>query len=358
MPVGGIPLYRYPASRIALIKPSALGDIVHALPVLSALRHRYPSAHIAWVVSRSYEPLLVGHPDLDATLTFDRAAAGGGLFNFSRTFYRFARLLNSQQFDLVIDLQCLLRSGIMALATRAPRRVGLSFAREGAALCYTDVIPNADLDSGHAVDRYWRVAEELGVGDIPKVFRVPLREPECAWAREQLVDLPRPWLMLGVGARWVTKRWPPSHFADLAGRALKRFGGSVILVGSRDETDAARATSRQLTGPMRDLTGQTTLPQLAALLAQADVMIANDTGPLHLAVALGRPVTAPYTCTSVSKTGPYGQFHRAAESRVWCHGSCIKNCSRLECMDELTPDRLWPALEEVLLRWQSLSRSA
>jgi lipopolysaccharide heptosyltransferase II len=346
------------ARRIGLIKPSALGDIVHALPVLTAVRHRYPDAHITWVVNRAYQPLLEGHPDLDATLPFDRAARRGGLFNFARTSIKFAHLLSSQQFDLVIDLQCLLRSGIMTLATRAPRRVGFSFAREGAAWCYTDVIPNANLDAGHAVDRYWRVAEELGVGDVPKTFRLPLREPEFVWASEQLADLPRPRLILGVGARWLTKRWPPAHFADLAGRALRRFGGSVILVGSRDEAEPAQETSVRITGPLRDFTGQTTLAQLVALLSRTDVMIANDTGPLHLAVALGRPVVAPYTCTSVAKTGPYGQFHRAVESRVWCHGSCVKKCSRLECMDELTPDRLWPALEEVLSRWQSLSRSA
>jgi lipopolysaccharide heptosyltransferase I len=360
MRVGGqaIPLSQYPARRIGLIKPSALGDIIHALPLLTALRRRFPESHIAWVVNRSYEPLLQGHPDLSATLPFDRAAMRGGLIRAAQTLYGFAQLLRSQKFDLIVDLQGLLRSGLMTLATRAPRRVGLSSAREGATRCYTDLIENTSLGIGHAVDRYWRVAEAFGVGDMPKTFRVPLREPERQWAREILAALPRPWLMLGVGARWITKRWLPNHFAALARRALQRFGGSVILVGSRDEDEAASKTKEQLTGPIRDLTGQTTLPQLAALLANADVMIANDTGPLHLAVALGRPVVAPYTCTSVSTTGPYGQLNRAVESHVWCHGSCIKKCPRLECMEELTPERLWPALEEVLLRWQSLSRSA
>jgi ADP-heptose:LPS heptosyltransferase len=107
-----------------------------------------------------------------------------------------------------------------------------------------------------------------------------------------------------------------------------------------------------------DLTGHTTLPQLAATLACADVMIANDTGPLHLAAALGRPVVAPYTCTSIVENGPYGQARGGVESRVWCQGSYLTRCVRLECMAELTPERLWPNLEEVLERWRSLSRSA
>jgi lipopolysaccharide heptosyltransferase I len=353
-----IPLSQFSARRIGLIKPSALGDIVHTLPVLSALRRRFPDAHITWVVNRAYEPLLQGHPDLNSTLVFDRTAMRGGLVTAARTLYHFAHVLRSQQFDLVVDLQGLLRSGLMTLATRAQRRVGLNSAREGATRCYTDVIQNTSLDAGHAVDRYWRVAEEIGVGDSPKIFHIPLRKPECEWARTILAMLPRPWFMLGVGARWLTKRWPPNHFAALVRRAIRQFGGSAIMVGSRDEADAARGTTKQLHGPALDLTGQTTLPQLAALLANADVMIANDTGPLHLAAALGRPVVAPYTCTSVGTTGPYGQLHRAVETKVWCQGSCIKRCSRLECMDELTPDRLWPVLEEVLLQWRSLIRSA
>jgi ADP-heptose:LPS heptosyltransferase len=106
------------------------------------------------------------------------------------------------------------------------------------------------------------------------------------------------------------------------------------------------------------LTGATNLPQLAAVLGEVDVMLANDTGPLHLAVALGRPVVAPYTCTVVRRTGPYGQENHAVETAVWCGGSYLKQCDRLECMAELTPARLWPILEEILLAWQHQRRSA
>src|SRR5262249_17317598 len=113
--------------------------------------------------------------------------------------------------------------------------------------------------------------------------------------------------------------------------------------------------ARDLAGPVRLLTGQTALPQLAAVLSEADVMLANDTGPLHLAAALGRPVLAPYTCTKTSLTGPYGQLHRGIETRVCGQGSYIKGCDRLECMAELTPNRLLPHLQEILQRWQRQS---
>jgi lipopolysaccharide heptosyltransferase I len=341
-----------------LIKPSAIGDIVHSLPVLSALRQRYPEAHITWVVNRGYEPLLKGHPDLDATLPFDRKRSGSRLGQMLVNYLRFLGRIRQQQFDLVVDLQGLLRTGLMAAASGARRRVGLSAAREGATRLYTDVVPVADFNAIHAVDRYWLVAEALGAGDGPKRFRVPIAEAAHFWAATLLHDCPRPWLVVGPGSRWVTKRWLPEHFGVLGRRAQERFGGTVIFVGTPDERPLAQAIASSLTGPSRDLTGRTTLPQLAALLARADVMLANDTGPLHLAAALGRPVVAPYTCTRVLLNGPYGMANRAVETRVECQGSYLKRCGRLDCMKELMPERLWPILKEILEEWESSRRSA
>jgi ADP-heptose:LPS heptosyltransferase len=208
------------------------------------------------------------------------------------------------------------------------------------------------------VDRYWLVAEALGAGTGPRTFHVPIAETEQRWAAEMLRRFPRPWLMFGVGARWMTKRWPPRHFAVLARMAQAHFGGTAVFVGGTDEVPLARAAAAVLAGPVLDLTGRTTLPRLAAVLARADVMVANDTGPLHLAAALGRPVVAPYTCTSVCRSGPYGSLARGVEAPVWCQGSYRKHCSRMECMDKLTPDRLWPILCEVLTAWQRNSRTA
>src|SRR5262249_21468474 len=192
----------------------------------------------------------------------------------------------------------------------------------------------------------------------PKAFRLPTFEPEQAWTEETLRGCPRPWLMVGVGARWQTKRWLPQHFAALLARAQADFGGTAVFVGSPEDEGAARTVADNLAGPSLGLVGRTTLPQLAALLGRADVMLANDTGPLHLAAALGRPVVAPYTCTQVRLTGPYGEAaDGAVQTRVWCAGSLLKRCRRMDCMTELTPERLWPVLCEVLLRWQSNSRS-
>jgi lipopolysaccharide heptosyltransferase I len=352
MPGRRVPLKQYEARRIALLKPSALGDIIHSLPVLTALRQRYPHAHITWIVNRAYEPLLKDHPDLNETMAFDRGVARKGWFSAVTTLLEFARKLRTYEFDLVIDLQGLLRSGLMARATNAARRVGLSCSREGSRWFYTDIV---DVPGGlygmHAVDRYWRVAEEFGSGRGKPSFTIPVPSEARRNAAKLLLGLPRPWLAFAVGSRWLTKRWRPGHFAALARRAQAGYGGTIVFVGTADEAPLAAEVRAELTGSTLDLHGRTTLPELAAVLESCDLMVANDTGPLHLAAALGRPVVAPYTCTKASLTGPYASAG-AVETTVWCAGSELKRCSRMECMDDLTADRLWPKLAGVLTAWQ------
>jgi lipopolysaccharide heptosyltransferase I len=344
------PLSELHALRIALIKPSALGDIVHALPVLSGLRQRFPSAHITWIVKQHYAPLLEGHPDLDAVLTFDRKIMGN-VWRAGRSWWNFAQRLQAARFDLVIDLQGLFRSGLMCWWTGAKRQVGLATAQEGSCWFYTDIVDSRDMRKLHAVERYWQVVRALGGSEQELRFRVPLRDDAVYWAKELLADYPRPWLCFGVGASRPTKRWLPAHFAALAEKARLAVGGTIIFVGRAEETPLAQAVAHSLTGLKLDLTGGTTLPQLAAILSLADVMVANDTGPLHLAAALGRPVIAPYTCTKIELHGPYGPHCRAVASSVPCQGSYLHQCSRMDCMRELTPERVWPALHEVLEEW-------
>ncbi len=351
-------LDRIDARRIAIIKPSALGDIVHSLPVLTALRVRFPTANITWVVNSSYESLLTGHPDLTDTLAFDR----GGLKGVRRsvaTAWSFAAELRRRRFDLVIDMQGLLRSGVMARISGAAYRVGFTNAREGSRYAYTHKVKSPALDAGHAVDRMWCVAEAFGVGDLQKVFRVPLQPSEVDAAQDTLAVFPRPLVAVAVGAKWLTKRWPATHFAELLNRAHTHFGGTAVFIGANEDTALSREVIASLRSPSLDLTGKTTLPRLSAVLSLADVMLGNDTGPLHLAAALGRPCVAPYTCTKVALHGPYTQAMSCVETSVQCAGSYLKKCGNMICMPELTPDRLWPKLAEALDTWHTHnSRSA
>jgi lipopolysaccharide heptosyltransferase I len=350
-------LLKLQPNRIALIKPSALGDIVHSLPVLSALRTHWPASHITWVINRAYAPLIAGHPDLNAILAFDRRALRLGPVSAALATLQFARQLRQERFDLVIDLQGLLRTGLMAWTTGARHRIGFANARESAARYYTHSVTVPDADDIHAVDRYWRVVETLGMESLPKRFIVPINDGAQLQAAKLIGGLPRPILAIAPGARWPTKRWPVANFAAVGKYIQSNFGGSIVLLGGREDREISRAVLRLLPSSSIDLSGRTSLPVLAAVLDQADVVLANDSGPLHLAAALGRPVVAPYTCTLVRKHGPFGQLHRTSSAAIACHGSYLRTCPHMNCMPTLPPDRIILHVNEILGKWQ-VRRSA
>lgn len=339
--------------RIVMIKPSALGDIVHTLPVLSALRGQYPQSHIAWVINQSFAGLLKGHPDLDEIIPFNRGDSG------IRSAIRFGKELRQRKFDLAIDLQGLLRTGLMTFAAGARRKVGFANAREGAKYFYNERVAVKDADRIHAVDRYWQLVEYLGAGSQPKRFDLPIHPSDRQEIESELKGLPRPWYAVAAGAKWITKRWPPEQFGQLLRRAQAEFGGTAIFVGVNEDSPLSQIAMTSINGPALDWCGKTNLPKLAATLSLADVMIANDTGPLHLAAALGTPCVAPYTCTKTALHGPYTSPHGGVESKVPCAGSYLKSCPNgTICFQELSTDKLWPPLAEVLQSWAVRSRSA
>ncbi|MFO0821526.1 MAG: glycosyltransferase family 9 protein, partial [Gemmataceae bacterium] len=150
-------------------------------------------------------------------------------------------------------------------------------------------------------------------------------------------------LALNLGARWETKRWPPAHFAEIARRAVSQHHAGIVTLGAPEDREGVSELARLVAPiPVRDLCGTTSLGQLAAVAEQIDVLVSNDTGPLHLAVAAGTRVVGVYTCTSPALNGPYGASALAAETNVWCKASYRVRCERLECMNELGPARVWP----------------
>ena len=337
--------------RVCVIKPSSLGDVVHAFPLLACLRRHWPDARISWVVNRGLRSLLDGHPDLDEVIPFDRDRVRfrpGAIGAVGR----FVADLRAREFDVAVDLQGLLRSGLMTAATGAPTRVGLASAREGATLFY-----NYKVDAGgadvHAVDRLLRVGAAFGADVEYPEPAVAFAPADLDWARSQLAGLPRPWVALNVGARWLTKRWPPGHFAAVARRARAEMGAGLVLVGAPedrplvDELRAALGDGPDGIPPL-DLCGRTTLPQLAALASELDLFVSNDTGPLHLAAAAGAPCVGVYTCTSPERTGPHGPRSVAVRSCVACAPSFRKACPTMHCMAELTPARVYAAVRSHL----------
>ena len=180
-------------------------------------------------------------------------------------------------------------------------------------------------------------------------FNLPIQHADRLWAREQLAGVSSPRIILNVGARWETKRWPPHHFAAIGRRAFHEQGAGLVAVGSSADRSLVDRLIHDLGPvPILDLCGKTSLVQLAALAAESNVVVSNDTGPLHLAAAAGARVVGIYTCTSPTLTGPFGPRVSTVQSCVWCVASFVKKCNRLDCMLELTPGRVWPIVKSQL----------
>lgn len=346
------------ARRIAIIKPSALGDVVQSLPLLPALRRRFPDAEISWVIAAGLEEILAGHPDLHETIPFQRK---GGW----RAWRVLLGTLRRSQFDLVLDLQGLLRSAVMSWATRAPLRIGLETAREGAHLACHLTIPGTSRNvPAHA--RYPVIAAALGCDYRANETTIMLTDADREWASQlglsdTATETQRVTLAVQPGAQWVTKRWPPEKFAEVAARAVKQFDVQIVLVGSAAEAEITEIVQteilrREPAAVVTDLAGQTDLKQLAALLQRVDILLTNDSGPMHLAAGLGTPVVAVFTCTSAVRSGPPPHSaavpHALISTQVECAASYKKQCphrgnEHLACLQELDVERVWQGFQQV-----------
>ncbi len=330
--------------RILIIKPSSLGDIVHALPTVAALRARYPQAHIAWLVKRQWEGIVERAEGVDRVWPVEGGLAGW----LSRV-----PALRAAAFDLVVDLQGLFRSAAMAWLTGCSARIGFANGREGSPLLYTTRVPVPTLDM-HAVDRYLLAAAALGatVRPVPAA-RVRIRPED----KEAVNRLLRPhglapgegWIAMNVSARWPTKRWPLERFAAVADELEREGAGRVVLIGGPDErTDAESLKALMQTAPV-DLTGQTDPGLLPALLEAAALLITNDSGPMHVAAAVGTPVVALFGPTSPVRTGPYGTGHAVLTHAVPCNPCFSRVCRNrvhLECLTGIAPHQVLAAVRE------------
>ena len=352
--------------RICIVKPSALGDVVQTLPVLEALRDRWPAASICWVIRSDLSDLVDGHPLVDEWLPFER---GKG----PRAFARLLRRLHKRQFDLAIDLQGLARSALMTVATGAPIRVGLENSRDASFMAHNLVLGRTGADvPAHA--RYWRLAETLGDAPTSSQARVPISA-----AAEQRVDrlLPRlsgPTLALHPGAAWFTKRWPVGRFAVVAARAVREFGASIVVLGGRDEKTLTANLAADLKAvvpgvDVRDLAGRTSVGELAAVLKRVDLLLTNDSGPMHLAAALKTPLVGLFSATDPVLSGPAASAdpndprHELISTSSHCRACYRRRCPlpanrRDACLRDLPVDHVWQALRRCVRQNQLFSGSS
>ncbi|MGD0540852.1 MAG: lipopolysaccharide heptosyltransferase II [Tepidisphaeraceae bacterium] len=322
--------------RVLIIKPSAIGDIVHALPVLARLRQRWPKARLSWLVTPPCAELVRGHPLLDEAILFQRGRFGHGWHNPAALLdlAGFVLQLRRREFDLVIDLQGLFRSAWVSAASGAPRRVGFANAREFAPLFYTDLV-DCSWKNDHAVERYLKITTALGCADGPAEFTFAVDDQDRRHI-EQMIPPGTDFAVLLPGTNWATKQWPVERFAELVLPLKERFGLESVAAGAAED---AKLTGRI---PARfDLTGKTNLRQIVALLERARLVVGNDTGPMHMAAALGVPLVTPYGPTDPVRTGPFGRPDSVVRLSLPCMPCYSRTCSHRSCMQ-------WLEVEAVL----------
>jgi lipopolysaccharide heptosyltransferase I len=330
-----------------IVKPSSLGDVVHTLPTLSALRRRFPSSYLAWVVKREWAEVLEGNPDLDEVLPVDLSVGGWPAA---------IRRVRAGRFDLVVDLQCLLRSAVLGWASGSAVRVGFANGREGSPWFYTHCVPVPDT-SMHAVDRYLLVARFLGAEpEQPGPRAFPLPHDSAAESRVEALlaaaGVQRGMVLaaLNPSARWPTKRWPAESFA-VVGDWLQQQGIRVVVIGGREERQTGARVIRSMRTAPLDLVGKTTMKELIALLRRLRVFITNDSGPMHLATAVGVPVIALFGPTDPTRTGPYGAGHRVLRSGVLCSPCFSRRCANaleMECLTTIRPQQVIESAAKLL----------
>jgi heptosyltransferase I len=343
-----------PPRSILLVKLSAIGDVVHTLPLLEVLRKNFPEARIDWLVEEEARPIVEGHKDLDQVIVSYRKSWQKKLFSAGQTLSvlkevkGFVQRVRTNRYDLVIDLHGLFKSGILTGLARGRRKIGFTGGREGSMLFLTDRPYPFDYNR-HALDRYlqaarylgctvnsWKGEVQVGRGDRQKV---DMLLAEHFSPSESLVAI-------NPMARWVTKLWDEKRFASLARRIQQELSCKILFTGSPSDRSVIERIIEGISPRPLNLAGLTTLRELACLYTHCRLVVTTDTGPMHIAAAMGAPVVALFGPTAPWRTGPYGKGHTVIRESLECSPCFKKKCSHQTCMKSITVEKVFETVKQ------------
>ena len=366
-------------SRILLIKPSALGDVVHTLPVLVKLRARYPRARIDWLITPENAEVVRYHPALSNVVLFARRdfSKRGRRWRAFVSFFDLLKQIRSAKYELIIDMHGQVRSAFFALISGARVRIGFDRpvkrgltvsaehdlknipshgwrgAREGSWIAYTHRIPIPTLDV-HAIDRYLWVAPLLGLDDNPPDLTIHL-SPQATnkvnrLLEEHGVPASKPLVVLVPGTIWETKHWTIEGFAGVA-RQFLQDGFAVALAGTTRDQQRCRQIAAAAPGTC-DLSGKTTPADLAALIRRAEVAVTNDSGSMHVAASLGKPMVSVFGPTNPVHIGPYERPESVVRVDLPCSPCNYRRLSQCPfdhaCMKQVTSAMVVESVRKIL----------
>ena len=340
--------------NILLIKPSSLGDIVLALPALSALRRSFPDSNISWLIRPEFAPLIENHPHLNNVIIFDRKFLGKAWFNpkASASLLSLIRRLRRSKFDLVIDLQGLFRTASLAWLSGCKKRFGMTTAREFANIFYTHRVIQTP-DCIHLVDYYLKIIQTAGAADTAVEFVFP---PDSAAAdsvnsmlRSHDINTDNYAVLVPTSAH-KDKCWPIERFAALADRISSQLGLSIVATGTASERSTVEKLEDMANVPIVNFAGQTSLAELIALLKAAKLVVSNDTGPGHIAAALGTPLVLMFSWSNPARIAPYERSKCIVAREPFSRGFKIKSADPKHNISTITVDEVYQKVCEQLNR--------
>lgn len=319
--------------------------------MLRLIKRCRPESEIYWWIDSRLAPLLEGDPDLAGVVRFERNG-----WNEGRRWlelWRSIQWARGKSFDLVIDLQCLARSAVFGWLANGKMTIGLDESREGARAFYDLIVPRASYYT-HAVDWYLGVLPLLKVPIHWNFEWMPQRADVAAGILEKWPRMKeRRWIILQPGARWLNKRWPVEHFTELAQMlAIRHSNFSFAVLGGAEDQALGAAIAERIPGRGLNLTGKLSLPEMVEWIRQSELMVTNDTGPMHVAAALGKRVVALFGPTEPARTGPYGQVQHTLQLNLPCVPCMSSRCTYfnpLECLRSLSPATVFNAAHKRLL---------
>lgn len=336
--------------KILIVKLSALGDVVQTLPSLSFLKKYLPDSQIDWVVDKRNAEILENHPYINRLIIF----SNDNFFSFKK-FKNFLKTLRSEIYDVVIDYQGLLKSGIITGFTKAKYKIGFSNHREGSPFFYNVKLPPYDKDL-HAVRRYLyltkKTIELFKKAEILETFE---EIPKAIFSSEiyniNLNFIKKPYLVFIPSARWETKWWLYSYWEKLIELCTDlAHNFEIVVTGSASEIElkfwAENMEKRYFF--VKSLVGKLSLKELAVLIKDSKAVVSVDTGPMHIASAFEKPIVALFGPTSEKRTGPWAGNFKVLKSSLSCSPCFKKKCKNWKCMSEIKPEDVKNALEEIL----------
>ncbi|MCD6296063.1 MAG: lipopolysaccharide heptosyltransferase II [Deltaproteobacteria bacterium] len=342
---------------ILIIKLSAIGDVVHALPFLDVLRKNFPDARIDWLVEEQASQIISGHSGLDRVIVSRRNLWKSRLLHFKsymplvREVSEFLKELRSYEYDLVIDLQGLLKSGVLVGLSKGKRKIGMGGAREGGWIFLNERPVPVDYEQ-HAIVRYLRVAGYLDCDFSSWKGDIPVSGSDKKWVNDLLNakgNNGQPLVAINPMARWKTKLWESERFAVLADRITNELSCEVLFTGSNMDRNVIEDISKKMKVQPMNLAGRTSLKQLAYLFTRCAALVTTDTGPMHIGAAMGCRVVALFGPTAPWRTGPYGQSHKVIRADLECSPCFKKKCNDMRCMKDITVDRVFEAVKNTVI---------